>query len=179
MERNFVIVTEDEILGDVELRQRPALAVVHEIDPCAVGRGIVDGLAVRIGRQERQVGSAPLDGHFQGVVVRVCGIGSIGVAAEIGPERTARSVDDRAIRPRVDTQLTARSTLRRTRQDSASTQAEAKRGIAGIRLALRDQLVALRPHIGQRERCRSAQLPLDTEVVMLGVGYRVVNVVTG
>src|SRR5207244_1621183 len=101
------------------------------------------------------------------------------VAAEIVSQRAAGAEDLRAVRSGKDGILQVRSALRRAGLDARSSQAQTEVGVARIGLVLREQLVPLCAHVGERKDGAGAEFTLDRKIEMLAVRQLVSRLISG
>jgi hypothetical protein len=157
--------------------QRPAQAVVCEIDPFAKSGAVVYCLGISVCGQESDVSRFPLNTDLQGVVVGIGDVHRVTIAVpECGAERVTRAQDLRAIRERKGRRLQVRPARRGCPH---LIQFEAEVRVAGVGVVLRDQPVTLRADVGKRENSGSREFPLDREIVVLRVGQPVVDGIPG
>src|SRR5580704_8464038 len=134
VEGQLKFIAENEVVFYVEGRQRIAECGIERVDLLADIGGLINRLAVGVGRGELEPAAGVAGAEFKGVIVRMADCRLQPITAETRPERPARSVH----LPTSDWVIHRIFPARAAGECSGShfarlAEAQAKRRIAGIR----------------------------------------------
>src|SRR3984957_19020227 len=133
IEGKFVGVADNEVMLYIESGECVAERGIDGIDFFADVGGLIHGFAEGIAGKHLQAAAGVAEAEFEGVVIGVADGGLIGIAAEVGAERSAGSVDGLAGSRGEDVALAEGAAGGGAGGNLAGlAQAEAERGIAGI-----------------------------------------------
>src|SRR5579863_1999783 len=168
---NFVVVADNEVVGDVERRQRVAEGGVDRIYFFSkIGR-FVHRLAVGVSGGQFEPSAGVAQAEFESVVIRFADGRLIGVAAEVRTQGAAGSVDHLAGSGREYVAFPEGTAGGGAGRDGAGlAQTQAERRVTGIGFNHDQKAVRLRAHVARAEHSVGSELPLDRQRVLLDVG---------